>query len=211
MSLFGTSPTEGSPTAETPKRTRPRSSLFDDDDGASPGRPTASALFQDDDDNNGGGGSPWDMPTPRKPQSRGDLLRTLLPASDVPESYVDVFDAVVRDDGDDDGRIAAGGVARTLAAAHLGADDHARIMGLVAPSGGGSDFALGKDEFNVLLALVGLAQEGEHISLDAVDERRRGELHHHPSPTSILCPHPPPLIPAASLILSCRSTEAALN
>jgi sorting nexin-8 len=132
---------------------------------------TSSALFQDDDAS--GPASPWDMPTPRKQKSRADLLRSLLPASDVPESYIEMFDAVVRDSGSG-GRVTAGGVARTLSAAHISADEQARIMAIVAPAGGG-DVNLGRNEFNALLALVGLAQEGEVVNLDGVDERRRSQ------------------------------------
>lgn len=133
---------------------------------------TSSALFQDDD--HGGANSPWDLPTPRKQKSRADLLKSLLPASDVPESYIEIFDAVVRESGSA-GKVTAGGVARTLAAAHISADDQARVMAIIAPSGGteGGEFALGRNEFNALLALIGLAQDGEVPNLDGVDERRR--------------------------------------
>jgi sorting nexin-8 len=135
---------------------------------------TSSALFQDDDA--GGANSPWDLPTPRKPKSRADLLKTLLPASDVPESYIEIFDAVVRDSGTL-GKVTAGGVARTLAAAHISADEQARIMAIVAPNGGtgSGEVSLGRNEFNALLALIGLAQDGEVPNLDGVDERRRSE------------------------------------
>lgn len=155
---------------ETPNRGRSRSSLFDDEANAT--KPTSSALFQDDDSS---GGSPWDMPSPRKQQTRANVLRNLIPATDAPDSYLDTFDTIVREDGAGAGRATAGGVARVLAAAHLSADDQARIMGFVAPGGVGGDFRLGRDEFNVMLALVGLAQEGETVSLDGVDERRRSE------------------------------------
>lgn len=169
MSLFGTSPTDESPPVKTSNRGRSHSSLFDDD--ADSARPSSSALFQDDDDS---GGSPWDMPTPRKQQTRADVLRNLLPASDVPDTYHDLFDTILREDaGGRGGRVTAGGVAKALAAARLRADDQARIMSIVAPDGVEGDFALGRDELNVLLALVGLAQEGETVSLDGVDERRR--------------------------------------
>lgn len=128
---------------------------------------TSNSLFQDD-------GSPWDMPTPRKQHSRADLLRTLLPASDVPESYIETFDAVIREDGAG-GKVSSNGVTRVLASAKLDADAQARIMSIVAPGGG--DVALGRNEFNVLLGLVGLAQEGETASLDGVDERRRSKFY----------------------------------
>ncbi|PNY24163.1 Sorting nexin mvp1 [Tolypocladium capitatum] len=172
MSLFGTSPTdkENEPAmVSTPRRqnkARGGGGLFDE-----PASQTVSSngLF---DDGNGGGGesSPWDMPTPRKQQSRAEMIRNLLPASDVPDSYMETFDAVVREDGSS-GRITSGGIAKLLANARLGADAQARVMSLVAP-GQGSDVSLGRGEFNVLLALIGLAQEGDIISLDGVDERR---------------------------------------
>jgi sorting nexin-8 len=136
-------------------------------------RSNSNSLFADDDFGNDGAASPWDLPTPRKQQSRADVMRNLLPTSDVPDTYVEVFDAIVREDGAA-GKVGAGGVARTLAAAKLGADEQSRIMSIVAPSGG--EVALGRGEFNCLLALIGLAQEGEAVSLDTVDERRKSEF-----------------------------------
>lgn len=166
MSLFGTSPTDDNPglgSSGGPARGG-SAGLFDDD---VPSRPSSNSLFADDDVPQG---SPWGMPSPRKPQSRADLVRNLLPASDVPDTYIETFDTVVREDGSG-GRVAAGGIAKLFATARLGADAQARIMSLVAPGGG--EVTLDRNEFNVLLALVGLAQEGEVISLDGVDERRR--------------------------------------
>lgn len=128
----------------------------------------SNSIFQDD----SGAGSPWDMPTPRKQQSRADVLRSLLPASDAPDSYIETFDNVVRDDGAG-GKISFGGIMRVLAAAKLDADAQAKIMNIIAPGGG--DVALGRNEFNVLLGLIGLAQEGETVSLDSIDERRTSE------------------------------------
>jgi sorting nexin-8 len=168
LSLFGSSPSDGSP--ELPNNfDNSRSSLFEDEPPMT--KSTTSALFADDE---AGSDSPWDMPTPRKQQTRADLIRTLLPASEVPDSYIEAFDKVVAEDGSG-GRIIAGGVARTLAAAKLGADAQARIMSIVAPGGSREEVSLDRNQFNVLLALIGLAQEGEGVSLDGVDERRRGE------------------------------------
>ncbi|KAM0448322.1 hypothetical protein ACHAQK_000303 [Fusarium lateritium] len=165
MSLFGSSPSEGSPElapSSGPAR-RGGAGLFDDDSASKP----SGGLFADDDTPHD---SPWDMPTPRKKQSRADLIRNLLPGSDVPDSYIETFDTVVREDGSG-GQVTSGGVAKLFATARLDADAQARIMSLVAPGAG--DVMLGRNEFNVLLALVGLAQEGEVIGLDEVDERRK--------------------------------------
>lgn len=130
----------------------------------------SNSLFTDD-DFAGAEGSPWDMPTPRKQQSRADVVRNLLPPSDVPDAYIETFDTVVREDGNAE-RVNAGGIAKLFAAARLGADQQAQIMSMVVPAAGG-DIAVGRGEFNVLLALIALAQENETISLDTVDERRR--------------------------------------
>jgi hypothetical protein len=182
MSLFGSSPPDEAPTTAASAFGRSTSSLFEDEPAMT--KSTSSALFQDDDPS--GASSPWDMPTPRKAKSRADLLKTLLPASDVPESYIEIFDAVVRGSGNA-GKITAGGVARTLAAAHISADEQARIMAIVAPSGGtgSGEVALGRNEFNALLALIGLAQDGEVPNLDGVDERRRSQF-----PSAFLFPIP---------------------
>ncbi|KAK4662360.1 Sorting nexin mvp1 [Podospora pseudopauciseta] len=170
MSLFGSSLPEAASSGTGPSHVaNSKSSLFEDESPMT--KSTSTALFADDDA--GSDSSPWDLPTPRKHYTRADLIRNLLASSDVPDSYVEVFDAVSREDGSG-GRITSGGVARTLAAAKLGADAQARIMGIVVPPGGGSEgISLERGEFNVLLALIGLAQEGETVSLDGVDERRR--------------------------------------
>ncbi|XXH04383.1 YmL10 [Hypoxylon texense] len=147
---------------------RSRNSLFDEDGPMT--RSTSDTLFNDDDFGGSGAASPWDLPTPRKQQSRVDLLRRLLDGVDVPDTYIEVFDTAIQEDGSS-GKVTSSGVAKTLAAAKLNADDQAQIMGILAP--GGNLDPIGRNEFNVLLALIGLAQEGEAVSLDGVDERRR--------------------------------------
>jgi sorting nexin-8 len=160
MSLFG----DESPAPAS----KSRLSLFDDDD-ASPAPGSKSSLFDDD---NAPGSSPWGIPTPKK-AARVDLIKSLLPASDVPDSYIDLFDNVINGGDSVGGKISAAGVTRVLSAGKLGADDQSRIMSLISSSGQLSD--LSRNEFNVLLALIGLAQEHEDITLDGVDERRRSQ------------------------------------
>ncbi|KAI1840879.1 hypothetical protein JX265_006991 [Neoarthrinium moseri] len=169
MSLFGTSPPEDTPSRGDSAMGRSTNSLFDDEGPMT--RSSTTNLFNDDDDLSGSGAaSPWDLPTPRKPQSRAELIRGLLAGAEVPESYVEAFDHALREDGRG-GRVSPAGISKTLAAAKLDADSQARIMSILAP--GGEEAELTRDAFSVLLALVGLAQEGETISLDGVDERRR--------------------------------------
>ena len=138
MSLFGTSPDDsGAATAA-----KSRLLLFDDEPSPAPG--AKSALFADD--GNVPGMSPWDLPTPKK-ASRAELIKTLLPASDVPDSYLDHFDNVLRS-GDSEGmKMSPSGVSKVLSAGNLSGDDQARILSLIAP--GGQLASLGRNEFNV--------------------------------------------------------------
>ena len=166
MSLFGTSPDEAF-AADSAQRSK--SSLFADDQGAG----ASSSLFADDD---GDDSSPsaWN-PTNNtaKRTARRDLVRNLLPATDVPESYVDAYDLVLNS-GD---RVGSGvgltSIREILSSSGLTASDQGKILNLVVTGDNESFNGLGRNEFNVLLALVGLAQEGEDLSFDAVDDRRK--------------------------------------
>lgn len=166
MSLFGSSPPE-EPSQST--RSGKSQTLFDDD------RTTGAANSSLFDDGDGSGPSPWDMPTSKK-SAKGDPVKTLLPATSVPESYVDAFD-VVLEAGLEPGAssIPLAGARKLFDGSGVDADEQTRIVNLVTggqePSG-----PLGRSEFNVLIALIGLAQEHEELSLDGVDERRRSTL-----------------------------------
>ncbi|OAA66476.1 Phox-domain containing protein [Niveomyces insectorum RCEF 264] len=154
MALFGSTPPEETPSMHS-SFARSRHGLFEDD--ATITRTNSDSLFNDDEAGSGTT-SPWDLPTPRKQKSRAELLQNLLPTTNVPDTYVEAFDAVVRDETTGQNKVSVGGVARTLAASKLDADNQAKILGIVAP-GGARDTALSRNEFNVLLALIGLAQE----------------------------------------------------
>lgn len=162
MSLFGTSP----PEAAQPSSNANPKSLFGDDTATA--STSNSSLFAD----NAGDASPWSMPTPKK-AARRELVKNLLPATDVPESYIDSYDTVL----DSKDRVGAGigltGIKNILASSGLSAADQAKILNFVVPGGQESATGLGRSEFSVLLALIGLGQEGEEITLDGVDERRR--------------------------------------
>lgn len=164
MSLFGSSPDESAP----PARSDRKSSLFDDDQPS--GAKGGSSLF---DDEAAEGESPWSVPTPKK-AGNSDPVKTLLPANDVPESYIDAFDGL-RDTGYNvgGGKIKVSGAKKVFEGSGVDATEEDRILKLVTK---GQESPLGRSEFNVLLALIGLYQEGEETSLDSVDERRRGEL-----------------------------------
>ena len=154
MSLFGSSPDN----SNLPKQ--------------SAGAASTSSLF---DDQNGNGDSPWSMPTPKK-SGRGNLVKTLLPASDVPESYIDAYD-ILLDSGyrEGSGSIGLSGARKVFEGSGLNEEEQNKIFNIVI---GGQEPAAGltRSQFNVLLALIGLCQEKEDATLDGVDERRTSEL-----------------------------------
>ncbi|KAI9783258.1 MAG: Sorting nexin mvp1 [Geoglossum umbratile] len=162
MSLFGTPPEDTLVAKSSSSR-----ALFDDEQ-AHDARPQSS-LFADDDP--AGGASPWSLPTPRK-VAKVDLVKTLLPASDVPESYVDAYDAALNAGDKTGAGLSLAGVQTILSTSGLSAGERERILRIVVPGQEPAE-GLGRGEFNVLLALIGLAQEGEEPTLDGVDDRRK--------------------------------------
>lgn len=149
---------------------RARSSLFDDNAASKMG---GSSMFGDDDDSNtpasgtaaADDSSPWGF-TPKKSAGRGSLVKSLLADADVPEAYIDRFDAMQAA-----GNVSGSEARRLLEQSGISGSAQQTVWEIV--SGKGELSRLGRGEFNVLLALVGLAQEGEELGLDAVDERRR--------------------------------------
>lgn len=174
MSLFGTSPDAGS-------RPQAKSSLFDDEDVTTASRARAqdsggSGLFADEDASGGNDAdadAPWGFISPRKAAGRGNIVKTLLPASTVPEFYIDTFDMLLERGGNVGAGVSMEAVRRVLAASGQGQAQCESILKIVEPTGKAD--GLGRGEFNVLMALIGLAQEGEEVSLDGVDERRRSK------------------------------------
>ncbi|KAF1957941.1 hypothetical protein CC80DRAFT_491264 [Byssothecium circinans] len=156
MSLFGDE--------DQPSRPK-QSSLFDDDP-----KPAGNSLFADDLEGSGDD-SPWGFPTPKK-AARGSLVKSLLPASDVPDSYIDAFDSLLEADGGAGNAISIDAIKELLGSSGLPSDTQDKILGIVSQPGQQSSGA-GRNEFNVLYALIGLAQEGDDVTLDSVDERKR--------------------------------------
>jgi len=161
MSLFGTSP------EATPQRNT-KNSLFDDEPAAAkPSGQGGSSLFaaEGTDENDG---SPWGFPTPRR-QTRSNPVKTLLVGADIPESYVDTYDALLESGDKASNGVSLSGVRRLLSGCNIDAAVQNQILKIVGEDQAG----IGRSEFNVVLACVGLAQEGEEVSLDGVDERKR--------------------------------------
>ena len=159
MSLFGED-------TDAASSSRPKSSLFDDDSAAAKSKTTSSSMFGDsaaDADDS----SPWGFtPTKKSNGGRGSLVKNLLADADVPDLYVDTFDGLQRG-----GFVDAGDARSFLGRCAIGSGKEEKVWEIV--SNRGESTRLGRGEWSVLLALVGLAQEGEELSLDAVDERRR--------------------------------------
>jgi len=101
------------------------------------------------------------------------MVRNLLPASDVPEAYVDVFDSICAAGYKDGTSVGYEGVRKLMDGSGVSKPEQEAILKQVALNAGGQAVALGRPEFNVLLALIGLAQESEEATLDGVDERRK--------------------------------------
>lgn len=170
MSLFGDDD-------HVPSRAKQSSSLFFDDDDNHGAKPAATrggnSLFADELDS---GDSPWAFPSSKK-ADRGDLVRALLPAHDVPDAYVDAFEALL-DAGERAGpagdNVSMEGVKKLMQASRVAGDMQARILDIVRLPEQESA-GLGRAEFNVVMALMGLALEGDDVTLDGVDERKRSE------------------------------------
>ncbi|KAG8530472.1 uncharacterized protein KY384_004975 [Bacidia gigantensis] len=88
----------------------------------------------------------------------------------VPETYVDAYDALNASEDGQAGKISLDGAKKMLDASRVPQSQQDTILKLI---GGARDGGIARNEFNVLLALIGLSQEREEISLDSVDERRK--------------------------------------
>lgn len=159
MSLFGDDDTF------TPSRNRQSGGLFDGNPAAVSAKAQPNSLFADD------SAAAWSMPTPKK-AARANLVKNLLQPSEVPEAYVDVYDALLVSDAAPGGNVGIAGVRRVVERSGLDRDLGEKILGFVNAEGRPE---VGRGEVWVLLALVGLAQEGEEVGLDAVDERRKSK------------------------------------
>ncbi|KAJ5983075.1 hypothetical protein N7481_005174 [Penicillium waksmanii] len=165
MSLFGTSPEAEEPSAVSSTQ-KSKASLFADEPAGG-----SSSLFADD---TGDDSSSWNpQNNTAKRTARRDLVRTLLPATGVPESYVDAYDLILNSGDRVGSGVGLSSIREILSSSNLTASDQGKILNLVVSGDNETSGGLGRPEFNVLLALIGLAQEGEDLSFDAVDDHRK--------------------------------------
>ncbi|KAK5103705.1 Sorting nexin mvp1 [Lithohypha guttulata] len=164
MSLFGESP-PNSPSVATEAQNK---SLFGDEPAAKRDT-TSSSLFEDNSNDNN---SPWSIPTPKK-SNRQNFVKNLLPVNQVPDSYVDAYDNLLSAGQGHGAGVSLTAVRKALQSSQISLSDQGLVLNIILPAGQDSASSLERGEFNVLLALIGLAQEEEDIGLDAVDDRRK--------------------------------------
>ena len=118
------------------------------------------------------------MPAGRK-AGRSDLVKSLLPATAVPDGYIDAYDVLLDSEyKTPSGRINSTGARKLLAeGTGLVKTEQDSIFSIVS-GGQDSEIEFGRNEINVLIALLGLSQEHEEATLDGVDERRTSKSHH---------------------------------
>ena len=110
-----------------------------------------------------------------------DIIKSLLNQgnSNLPSVYGELYERVVGESSAPGfgGGVSVNGVRRVIEEGGLDEDVGVgrRIREAIVGVGMGVSLGdgIGRGEFSVLLAMVGLAQEGEEVSIDAVDDRRR--------------------------------------
>lgn len=108
-----------------------------------------------------------------------DVIKSLLSQgnSNLPSVYGELYERVMREHPAPGfgGGVSINGVRRVIEEGGLdeGVSTGKRIKEAIVGVGMGD--GIGRGEFSVLLAMVGLAQEGEEVSIDAVDDRRRSK------------------------------------
>lgn len=160
MSLFGDEDSDFA-TSRSQKKTN---ALFDESAAQS-----TNSLF---DDAAAGNDAGWGF-TPKKAGGRGDQVKSLLANAAVPDSYVDAYDALLATGQAAGAGVSVDGARIVMSEAGLPEGKKAQILRVV----GEQKTSLGRNEFLVLMALIGLAQEEDELSLDAVDERRKSTFH----------------------------------
>ena len=104
------------------------------------------------------------------------MIKSLLPSNDVPDAYIEVFDTLLDSRYRAKNGATIEGIKQVLGDAGLDEAHREKILSVVLPGGEEQNDGVGRGEFNVFMALIGLAQEGDAFSLDEVDERRRSML-----------------------------------
>lgn len=179
MSLFGTSYDDGEPTMSRHSPSKSKSSLFAEEPASSLFGDESSTTAVNQEDSRDEMPSPWNMSIRKKGGSRQAIVKSLLASEDVPESYVDAYDSAMEASNSGGTGTGAGvsvDVVKDLVSnSRLAPDEQESVLGIVTSGG---QHGLDRNEFNVLMALVGLAQEGEDVTLDSVDERRKSKSEH---------------------------------
>ncbi|ODQ55147.1 hypothetical protein SAICODRAFT_17546 [Saitoella complicata NRRL Y-17804] len=132
------------------------SALFGDDDG----HRAPSSLFGSSADEH----DPWGLPVPKSRKRRH--VGSLLDGVTLPDIYEQAYVAA---NPRPSGILPLSSLRTILDSSHLAPHVLNKLLTLVLPDDG----EIGRGEFVVAMALVGLAQEGEDVTLDGVHERRK--------------------------------------
>ena len=176
MSLFGSSPDESFGTSKL------RNSLFDE--GASHTLVSKSSIITN------GDSSVSSQRRSISPDqvSSSKFVKRLIPSSAIPSRYVDIFDSISQEDDGFNGEINAAGIAKTFACSML--DKEVEQLILKVLYAGNQTTSLDRNEYNVLLALIGFAQERREISLNNVNQN----IQNLPVPKILSLPNGSPII-----------------
>lgn len=169
MSLFSSSPE--TTVFHTPSTSNKRTSntLFEPDNAKQKTDISASgSLFADDTSKVN---SDWGFPTAKR-HSKVNLVDKLLPSDEVPQEYIEVFDLLLQGSGSTKA-VPLSEIQQLLDTTELEPSTRKQILQIITSGGGAATKDFSRGEVNVLLALIGLAEEAEDLSLDAVDERRK--------------------------------------
>lgn len=164
MSLFGSSPEDNTPSGSTQaSAARGRSALFDEDIV-----PPSSSLFENDAHSD----DPWSFSAPRTSRRVGlDQLLTESNAK-IPEYYFSVFEVLLQQyPSRSRDAVSPDAIEKVLTEAELGNNSRDIVWNIL----GEKKDAWNRSEIWALLCMVGLISEGEEVSMDSIDDRRRSE------------------------------------
>lgn len=157
MSLFGSPDV---PTTTIPQKSL--SVLFGDDSSVPGLKPS---MFNEDKESSH---EQWKFPVSDQSQ-RKELMMNLQPSWPIPE-YNEIFNTMSKDSDD---LIVREEVLKVLDCSGLNSDQKLLILKIIYHES--ETTRLTRNEFNVLLALIGLAQDYEDISLEKIYEKRQRE------------------------------------
>ncbi|CCU75177.1 sorting nexin mvp1 [Blumeria hordei DH14] len=156
MSLFGSSPDESFGASKL------RNSLFDEGASHTPVSKSSIITYGDSPVSSHRRSISPDQVSSSK------FVKRLIPSSAIPNRYVEIFESISQEDVSFNRKIDAAGIAKTFACSMLDKEVEQLILEILYA--GNQTTSLNRNEYSVLLALIGFAQERREISLDNVNQ-----------------------------------------